>query len=206
MSITELYQNFIAGQNLPSISTSSARALLDLCRSKLLGVGRSLRQAATGTPDEVKRALLSAHRELQTAGLADGNGAVYNSAVTGTFTTELDEINRRAAKLKAEGNPSPFLNAVVEAQNARAAARPATATAPAPAAARPAPRSPQTTTPMSTTTSTTPTVDPAKLAKALLDEQERRQAASLVKTRAEFNLLKPAAAAKFFRDGGKLID
>ena len=80
MNIIETYQKFIKGETLHTLGTREARSLLDYCRSKLLAAGRTLKAAATGTTSEAKAALLEAHRELQRAGIADGNEAVYNAA------------------------------------------------------------------------------------------------------------------------------
>ena len=80
MTPQELYQAFLSGKDISPISLAAARRLLDQARSALLTVGRKLKSATTGTASEAKKALIEAHDQLQRAGIADGNEAVYNSA------------------------------------------------------------------------------------------------------------------------------
>ena len=79
---------------------------------------------------------------------------------------------------------------------ASAAQRPAPAKATPAAPARPAaPAAPAAVMPSA-----------AAIATAMLDEQERRDKAALVKTRAEFSALSPKEQSAFCRNGGKLTD
>ena len=71
---------FLAGKDLPNLSLSAARRLLDQARSALLAAGRSLKNATSGTTAEAKAAILASHRELQRAGIASGSEPIYNSA------------------------------------------------------------------------------------------------------------------------------
>jgi hypothetical protein len=231
MTPTELFNAFLLGKPLGTLTSRTCRQLLDLARNAILSKGREPRfSTAPPTVDAERQSLVSASDQLRELGLAD-QGAIYASAapVVGAdphWTPDRVEAllaTTRATLAKApKPAPKPAakqdLIADVEREFARAKELDRQANAkrtpsprqapprPAPAqAAKPAPTpqpSPQTKT-MPTPAATSP-VDPAKLAKAILDETERRQAAALVMTRAQFNLLKPAAAAKFCRDGGKI--
>jgi hypothetical protein len=77
-----------------------------------------------------------------------------------------------------------------------AAARPAAPTRPAPAAT-PAP-APSSTRP--------PSASAREIARAVVDEAERRHIASLTKTRRELASMTPREAGQFFKNGGKLTD
>ena len=75
-----------------------------------------------------------------------------------------------------------------------ASARPAPAAPAAPArSAAPAPAA-----------TTAPTVTAHSLACAMLDEQERRAAAAMVKTREQFNAMTPRQQSDFCKSGGKI--
>jgi hypothetical protein len=52
---------------------------------------------------------------------------------------------------------------------------------------------------------TRPTATAREIAVALLDEQAKRDAAALVKTRAQLDTMKPAAITAFFKNGGTLV-
>jgi hypothetical protein len=80
MSPQELYNSFLLGKDLPSLSLSAARRLLDQARSALLTAGRTLKNATSGTTAEAKAAILAAHRQLQRAGIAEGNTQIYAQA------------------------------------------------------------------------------------------------------------------------------
>jgi hypothetical protein len=155
MNISELYQKFTKGETLHTLGVRESRALLDYCRSKLLGMGRTLKAAATGTTAEAKAALLEAHRELQRAGLADAT-QVYNSAahqdpLGGRTVEECENLladfrAHNAAPKKREFRATPATEAdlrrqfEIAKQPRPAPARVPTATPakPSPAPARPA--------------------------------------------------------------------
>ena len=211
MNIIETYQKFIKGETLHTLGTREARSLLDLCRSKLLAAGRTLKAASTGTAAEAKRALLSAHRELQSAGLADAT-QVYNSAahqdpLGGRSIEECENLlaefrAHNAAPKKREFRATPATEADLRRQfelakqnrptpaKPSAPARPAVATTATP----PAP------------SMTAPTPADRRLAAAMHDEAEARAAAALVKRRGDLARMTPAAISKFFKSGGRLTD
>jgi hypothetical protein len=146
MNIQALFSLFLAGKTLPTLTSANCRALLDYCRSKLLGMGRTLKAASTGTAAEAKQALLAAHRELQSAGLADG-GQVYNSAahqdpLGGRSIEECENLladlrAHNAAPRKREFRPTPATEADLRRQFALAKQPRPTPTKPSPTPARP---------------------------------------------------------------------
>jgi hypothetical protein len=209
MNISELYQKFTKGETLHTLGVRESRALLDYCRSKLLGMGRTLKAASTGTAAEAKQALLEAHRELQSAGLADG-GQVYNSAahqdpLGGRTVEECENLlaefrAHNAAPKKREFRATPATEADLRRQFEIAKQNrptPARVPSPAQAPARPAVAA--------TPPATRPTATAREIAVALLDEQAKRDAAALVKTRAQLDTMKPAAITAFFKNGGTLV-
>jgi hypothetical protein len=76
MTPIDLYQLFIAGKDLPALGTRQARSLLDLCRSKLLAMGRRVKPSSASDPADIKTELLEAHRALV------GGDQVYCMAAT----------------------------------------------------------------------------------------------------------------------------
>jgi hypothetical protein len=209
MNISELYQKFTKGETLHTLGVRESRALLDYCRSKLLGMGRTLKAAATGTTAEAKAALLEAHRELQRAGLADAT-QVYNSAahqdpLGGRTVEECENLlaefrAHNAAPKKREFRATPATEADLRRQFEIAKQNrptPARVPSPAQAPARPAVAA--------TPPATRPTATAREIAVALLDEQAKRDAAALVKTRAQLDTMKPAAITAFFKNGGTLV-
>jgi hypothetical protein len=146
MSPQELFQSYLSGKELGTISLAAARRLLDQARSALLTVGRTLKNATAGTTAEAKQAILEAHRELQRAGIAEGNAPVYNSAGP-QETRTIEEAEQCLAMLKAiNATPRKSSNRIT-ATATRPSVRPATtattrptpARVPAPAPSRPTP-------------------------------------------------------------------
>ena len=211
MNISELYQKFTKGETLHTLGVRESRALLDYCRSKLLGMGRTLKAAATGTTAEAKAALLEAHRELQRAGLADAT-QVYNSAahqdpLGGRTVEECENLlaefrAHNAAPKKREFRATPATEADLRRQFEIAKQNrptPARVPSPAQAPARPAVAA----TPPATRPA--PSAHAQDLARAILDEQAKRDAAARVRTREQLEGMKPAAITAFFKNGGTLV-
>jgi hypothetical protein len=189
MTITEMFDMFLAGRQLPSLAANQARSLLDLCRSKLLS--RGIKTAESG---DLKRDLLEAHRQLT-------GGGVYATANThplGNLTEK--QVAEMLSEHKRTGTPLLELFAGLQGGTVKpaAAARPAAPTRPAPAAT-PAPA------PGSFATRLT-AANAREIAAAVVDEAERRHIASLTKTRRELASMTPREAGQFFKNGGKLTD
>jgi hypothetical protein len=137
MTITEIYQAFLAGSQLPALTSRTCRQLLDMARNAILTKGKEPKfTVSPGTATDEKQNLIAAGDQLRQLGIA-AQGAIYAQAGTDPLAGKLDEIERRAAKLTAAGDASPFLNAYLESQGATPT-RPAKAPAPAakPAAKR----------------------------------------------------------------------
>jgi len=192
MTTTELYTAFLAGREIPTLTQSAARSLLDYCRNVLLTVGKKLRPA--GTTTEIKARLLEAHEALT------GGPQVYAHAdnqphevLGGHSFEEAEAILAQLKKHNASNKnrrPSVTNHKPTTTPTNQPTMSPPIKPAPAATAiAKPATPSPY-----------------AAMAKAVVDEQEARAAAAAVKTRAQLDAMKPAAIAKFFRDGGKLTD
>jgi pyruvate/2-oxoglutarate dehydrogenase complex dihydrolipoamide acyltransferase (E2) component len=189
MTVSEMFELFLAGKQLPSLAANQARSLLDLARSKLLSLG--IRATETG---DLKRDLLEAHRQLT-------GGGVYASAGKGPLgKLTAADAERIMATHKRTGQPILQLLAQHMGHDlAPAPAAKATAPAPAAKATAPAPApAPSSTRP--------PSANARELAAALIDEQDRRDAAAKVRTRAQLAAMTPREVGRFFKSGGKLTD
>jgi hypothetical protein len=94
---------------------------------------------------------------------------------------QCDKFQKLTDQNKRAGHKTPALAALVATLEPAAPAAPAR---PAPAAVMPT---------------------AASIAKAMLDEQERRAAASLVKSRADFTAMTPRQQSDFCRNGGRIV-
>ena len=119
-------------------------------------------------------------------------------------------IKETRGKRRVPGQAPPLVNALcaeIKRNEAAPPARPAAASPRPPA--RPTPTGPLPLhggkpDPQKTPAGVMPSA--SNLAKAILDEQDKRAAAALIRTRAQLEGMKPAAITAFFKAGGKLTD
>jgi type IV secretory pathway VirB10-like protein len=194
MTVSEMFELFLAGKQLPSLAANQARSLLDLARSKLLSLG--IRASETG---DLKRDLLEAHRQLTGGGVyaSAGKGPLGN--LTGADAERIMATHKRTGQ--------PILQLLAQhmghdlAPAPTAKAKPAARPAPAAKATAPAPAPAPGTLAARMTAATT-----RELASAIVDETEARRAASLLKTRGQLAAMTAREAGQFFKSGGKLSD
>lgn len=150
---------------------------------------------------------MQSNKPLEIFGMSmDHVCAIAETAPKGKLLHSLTAAYKAQELAAAKGKPTASARPAAPARPATSAARPSqprqaaapSRPAPAPAPARPAPAP-------SRPAASSPTLNAQALAVALLDEQDRRAKASLVKSRAEFTSMKPAAALAFVKAGGKII-
>jgi hypothetical protein len=160
---------------------SQARKIIDALKAKII------------SPKEFTIMNMSGPRCLEIAEKAKLEGKSVLSALVEEYKREQDEID-------AKGQ-APSASACTP--TATAAPRPlvkAPARVPSPAPVRPTAPTPPATT---SATATGPLA--RELAAALLDEQDKRDAAAKVRTRAQLDTMKPAQITAFFKNGGTLV-
>ncbi len=204
----------------PASTLAEARRIIDLAKGLLPGT--SLAKPATRDDRSVESRFDEIAAEVEQTGctFAQAIGRVITGGIRAEAPAEpaspapatpapqtpaqrarIKELQRVLVAKDAHLERLTARHAQLEAQAAaKRAARPATAARPAPVRPAPAPA------PAASLAARMTSAAASQIAAEIVNEQERRRAASLIKTRAELDKMRPREVSAFFKSGGKLSD